>query len=142
MAYPRYLRNRMLNPDKPKLRLSPRVDIVRPKIKFDLRTIEDRRTYHPLGAKRPAAVLGPRSARRIVEKVQGIRRNARQAAPSEWMAASKEAFPALKLGFAVPAKVALCVRRKQRREAIFANKKTGAGAKAKRRRSFTSWMEC
>lgn len=100
---------------------------VRPVVRFpalvrNLRDIEDRRLFHPAGPLRPASSFSRRDQRRIVEKSRHVAH------------ASSDPFPSLRLGFAVPQKVAKCVRRKQRREALFAFKKTGSGAKARRRR--------
>lgn len=44
--------------------------------------------------------------------------------------------------FAVPEKVTVCVRRKQRREVLFAKRKTGKGAKARRRRNYYTAIHC
>lgn len=94
--------------------------IVRPRVKLQL--VEDRRRFHPAGKMAPAATFSRRDQRRIVEKVKDVRRE------SPW------SMPVARLGFAVPEKVAVCVRRKQRREAMFALRRTGKGAAAKRRR--------
>lgn len=99
----------------------PFFQILRPKVTLTL--IEDRRRFHPLGKAAPAAVISRRDQRRIVEKVKDV---SRYAGPL--------AMPVARLGFAVPSKVAVCVRRKQRREAIFAFGRAGKGAAAKRRR--------
>lgn len=82
-----------------------------------LQTIEDRRTWYPTRV-RPAATLSRLDQRRIVERSRN----------------SFESFPSLHLGFEVPRKVAVCVRRKTRREVILALKKAGAGAAQKRRK--------
>lgn len=44
--------------------------------------------------------------------------------------------------FNVPRKVAICVRRKQRREVLFAFRKTGKGARSFRRRNQFSDVRC
>lgn len=47
------------------------------------------------------------------------------------------------LRFAIPQKVALCIRRKRRKEVIFATNKAGAGVKRKNpRRNFWSEIKC
>lgn len=83
-----------------------------------LQQVEDRRRWHPLRALAPAQTLNSRASRRLVEKPR----------------ITRDPFPSLRLGFAVPSKVAACVRRKSRREVLFAIKGTGAGARQKRRR--------
>ena len=111
----------------------PRVSVVRPRVRprIDLRVIEDRRTYHPEKVMRPVATFSRRDQRRIVEKARDVRKYAdpRFIAP-------------LNLGFAVPEKVAVCVRRNQRREVIFANRKAGAGSRSTRRRNEQSEISC
>ena len=44
--------------------------------------------------------------------------------------------------FDAPRDVAICVRRKSRREVIFAKRKAGAGARARRRRNYWSNVKC
>lgn len=88
-----------------------------------LQEIEDRRRWHPAKYLAPAQTLSRRDQRRLVERSR----------PTGWA----EAFPSLRLGFAVPKKVAVCVRRKSRREVIHALKLTGKGGAARRRRKST-----
>lgn len=97
-----------------------------------LTVLEDRRSFHPAGLLRPAGVVSRRDARRIVER----------AAPKARPLSYRDPFPSLRLGFAVPEKVVRCVRRKQRREVVFALGKTGKGAKARRRRDAFSDIGC
>ena len=84
-----------------------------------VRAMEDRRRFHPLRTLRPAGAL-KRSSRRIA------------VTPSTSNLAGR--FPSPGLSFAVPRDVAICVRRKTRREVLFALKKRGKGSGAKRRR--------
>lgn len=83
-----------------------------------VRAVEDRRRFHPLRTLRPAGAL-KRSSRRIVLP------------PASNLPGR---FPPTGLSFAVPRKVAICVRRKTRREVLFALKKRGKGSGARRRR--------
>lgn len=46
------------------------------------------------------------------------------------------------LAFQVPKKVAVCVRRKQRRETLFALNRTGAGARSRKHRNYWSNVAC
>lgn len=100
-------------PDPPLFRLPP----------LDLRLYEDRRTYHP-SAFPPVGVIDNRAARRLVERL-----------PVRPVSPYRDPFPSLRLGFAVPQRVALCVRRKTRREVIFAKglRRAGSGARTRRR---------
>lgn len=54
----------------------------------------------------------------------------------------KPAARGTKLRFAVPEKVSICVRRKSRREVLFALRRTGKGSKSKRHRTVFSSYEC
>lgn len=88
-------------------------DVVEP-----LREVEDRRTYHPLEDFRPARnVLGA-----LAGPVRVTPKN------------KSKPFLAHGLSFSAPKTVALCVRRKRRKEVLFAKNKTRAGAKSRRRR--------
>ena len=90
-----------------------------------LRDIEDRRTFHPEGQKRPARSLN-RSQHRLVLP-------------------DKKTSPSLphRVQFDAPKKVLICIRRKQRKEVLFAKRKTGKGARARRhRRSYFSEITC
>lgn len=109
----------------------PTIDFVQPRVRLTpLPEIEDRRTFHPLGDSRPLGTFSRRDQRRIVDKSVAVANQYR------------DPFPSLKLGFAVPEKVAKCVRRKQRREALFAYARTGKGARARRKRDFWSDIRC
>lgn len=90
-----------------------------------LRLIEDRRTYHPLGPDRPA------------RQVSGHPSKPLQVKPSK-----KFRLPP-QLGFSDPTRVVVCVRRKTRKEVLFALKKMGAGKRRRRpRRNWLSNIEC
>lgn len=116
---------------------SLRIDVVRPRT--SLMQVEDRRRYHPLGSMAPAATLSRRDQRRLVEKTQHVGREVRRASFDPF---ASWVMPAAKLGFAVPKKVAVCVRRKQRREAMFATGKSGGGNSSRRRRNQFSEIIC
>lgn len=81
----------------------------------------DRRRYRPDASTRPPHALTA-SAARVVARPD----------PSHPGA----------LAFKHPPHVAICVRRKQRREVLFALKKTRKGAGAKRKRNFWSDISC
>lgn len=92
---------------------------------FDL--LEDRRSYHPLDLFRPAAAIG-RSDADVIERV----------------IPQKSAFPKLFGGavssFRSPSKVAICARREQRREVLFA--KGGLNGRKRKRRNYWSSVSC
>lgn len=85
-----------------------------------VRQLEDRRQFHPSRSLRPAGAMS-RAARSLVEP-----------------AAVGSRTPGLK--FADPEKVSRCVRRKDRREVLFAKRLTrkGAGASHRRRNWFSA----
>lgn len=97
-----------------------------------LSEIEDRRSYHPLGRARPAIYatgalkLKDRSPSKL-QKKYGFRPRSQTNAI---------------LTFHRPSQVALCVRRKQRREILFAKRRTGGGGRGPRRRNWTTQISC
>lgn len=100
-----------------------------------LTLIEDRRSWHPQGASAPAKSVH-KSRHRLALKpgasVQGVRSTPARTAP----------MPA-GIHFQAPKKVLICIRRKMRKQVLFALRKTGKGAKArKHRRSFYSSVRC
>lgn len=89
-----------------------------------LRRIEDRRLFHPESFYRPARTLSgnrPRivagSSHSLFSMPHGVR-------------------------FDVPAKTVICVRRKRRKEVLFAKGKAGAGRKRPPRRNWYSNVRC
>lgn len=91
-------------------------------VRLALPQVEDRRRFDPLGVFRPARSLGPRSDARIV---------VRQNRPFK--------FPDVHQ-FAVPDRIAVCVRRQERREVLHAKRKLGRGGAGKR--NFWSSISC
>jgi len=101
-----------------------------------LRAIEDRREFHPEGEFRPArGFLYPRH--RLVVKVP--LRGVESRVPDTYT-------PVVPLGvsFKAPRQVAICVRRKQRREVLHAMGQTGRGSRFHRapRRNVYSEISC
>lgn len=92
-----------------------------------LTVFEDRRLWSPYRSLLPAGTLGSRSARRLVE------------VPRAASGLLQDPFPSLRLGFAVPKRVVLCVRRKTRREVIHARGfvRKGASSRVRRRNQFS-----
>lgn len=98
-----------------------------------LSDIEDRRTWHPQAEQRPArsfdrpthSLVVPRHPKNVNKSRAGA-----SALPHQ-------------VQFDAPNKVLVCVRRAQRKQVLFALKKTGKGAKArKHRRSYYSDIRC
>lgn len=92
-----------------------------------IRSIEDRRLFHPERDYRPALSFGRRSTL-VISSSAGI-------------AGRQNVLPA-RVRFDVPEKVAKCVRRKERREVLFAKRKTRKGAGSRRRRDWWSDVSC
>lgn len=95
---------------------------------------EDRRRYHPDGVFRdPVAV--PRSAARLVvpPRKGGVK--------SGGLGGIRLRYPTASIGFQRPSRVAICVKRKSRREVIFAIGRGGAGNR-KGKRNYTSGFSC
>lgn len=101
-----------------------------------LQEIEDRRTYHPLGRSRPArfSTGGPSHV-----TVKDRPRNGRFRYSDPFGSSGTKAFVA----FTRPSAVAICVRRKTRKEVLFAKRKAGRGGSQRRhRRNWFSKVSC
>lgn len=93
-----------------------------------LRLIEDRRTFHPLQHFRPARTLSGHPVGPVTVKTSVNKRNT---------------FIARGLRFDLPPRVAICVRRKKRKEVLHALKKTGKGkGGGRKRRNWYSNIGC
>lgn len=91
-----------------------------------LTEIEDRRSHHPLGVHRPARqdTGHPVKPHKVAKPTK---------------------FRQLSAGFqfAQPERTLICVRRKQRKEVLFAKRKTGKGVRRRRpRRTWLSNIGC
>lgn len=121
----------------------------------DVRAVVDRRLYHPAPDFRrqgffhhddrriPHETYGPVRKARVVKRAAYARDN-RPLFPSdkrEWRGRFGRTASA-SVGFRVPARVAVCVRRKVRREVIFAGGFARKGSRARRRRSWLSDVRC
>lgn len=101
---------------------------------IDLRTLEDRREYHPEGDNRPAKSF-TRIAAHVVQK-QPKKKNQK-------ISATKKLHQVQTLSFNVPQSVAICIRRKTRTEVLHALRKTGRGISRRRpRRNQHSHISC
>lgn len=104
--------------------------LIVPTVAHDLRLDEDRRSFHPLGMFRPPRVVGGHPVQPLVVREPAKRKRS-------------QAFLAHQLGFPNPKRVLLCVRRKTRREVLFAKNLSRKGAGARRRhRNFYSEVKC
>lgn len=90
-----------------------------------LAPITDRRTYHPAPRFRPVTVSGSRH---------------HTLAPGKKFLTPFGVTPIVR--FEAPRKIAVCVRRKTRREVLFAQRRTGKGARSPRRRDEWSDVSC
>jgi len=110
--------------------MRPRVVVAR-RIPSALSMIEDNRRFHPLGLARPPRGLFLRP--RIVAPPIRRRKVSKAVAPFRVPAA---------LGFQLPDKVVRCIRRKSRREVLFALHRTGKGSRTPKRRNMWSEIHC
>lgn len=90
------------------------------------RGIEDRRLYSPTPRR-------PLTRRSHVAKIEYVH------APSRSKKISAPAYPLSRPAFAAPRRVLICVRRKQRKEVLFAKNK--AGRRGQRRPKFNRFSE-
>lgn len=97
--------------------------------------LADRRLYHPNPFLRPAPSTW-RAATRLVVATTPMRRGDR----SEVRLRRGVLEPNVQ--FAVPKRVIVCIRRKQRREVLHAMKRTGSGKGRRRRRNEWSSVIC
>lgn len=84
-----------------------------------LTEIEDRRTFHPEGEARSARSLSGAANHRLMAPLH---------------------HASFQIGFEKPKQVLVCVRRKTRREVLFAKKKGNGGAR--KRRNYYSGIKC
>lgn len=105
-----------------------------------LRDLEDRREWHPEGPFRPARSF--RSSRhRLV--VAGYPKVSQSPPRGRFRNAARSSFgPAAHVTFEVPEQVAICVRRRRRREVLFARRKTGRGGQRRPRWNWYSKVRC
>lgn len=116
---------------RPRL-LSPLSPLPSTGLNDPLSEVEDRRSFHPQGRHRPALYsTGPLKVKdRSPSKLQ---RRFGFAPRSQTKGV---------LTFANPSNVVLCVRRKTRREVLFATRRNGAGGRRPRRRNWTTQISC
>lgn len=110
--------------------------------------VEDRRTWHPDGPLRPART-SRRWHSRVVYRPPTRPRPPRPGRfiPPAWGGDARKRvatpFSSFRFRFAAPKFVAVCVRRHQRRQVLFARRLTRAGARARtRKRNYQSSVFC
>lgn len=113
------------------LRLPPRINSSSSRLL--LSPFSDRRMFHPDDVFAP--VFSTRKdQRRIVDRNVNVGRSG--------STPYRNPFAATRLGFNVPAKVSVCVRRSQRKEVLFALRRTGKGSRSPKRRNYWSDVQC
>lgn len=94
-----------------------------------LTEIEDRRQFHPDGFFRAWHEVDGRRGDQLQVKPSKMLRNAMQ-------------YMSSKVQFRNPDKTIVCVRRKSRREVLFAKRKAGGGSRRRPRRNWLSDVSC
>lgn len=107
-----------------------------------LRALEDRRTWHPEGPDRPFRSYKSSLHRLVVGPVSPPRRRASRLSRTRDF--QREAFSTVpaRIGFERPRSVAVCVRRQQRKEVMFATRKAGRSGQKKPRWNHASRISC
>lgn len=105
----------------------------------------DRRTFRPDRTTR-APSSGPQFAARIVSTAITVRRRQRRfhgiiASYTDPLYHPKR-YLRQRLGFSIPRRLEVCIRRKVRKEVIFAKRKAGKGGQRKPIRNFWSAISC
>lgn len=105
--------------------------------------VDDRRTFHPLAEYRPVKTISGRNARLVVKNRPRTKPGLIKAAVG-YLRAPKAVASQTKaaLSWVDPSHVAVCVRRKTRRQVLAALKKFASGAGSKRRHSPFSRVRC
>lgn len=144
-------KNRRQQRDTPKIASPLLLSRLTHPLPSPLKLIEDRRTYHPQGPNRPARsltkanhqlkVAAPKKKPTVIRGPGG--------APMKSAARPKpfnplrpfSSLPAT-VGFRSPKQVIICLKRKVRKEVIFAKKLSGKGSRSSRRRNNWSSIRC
>lgn len=103
--------------------------------------VEDRRLWHPLGDLRPAGSVRGGSSVIEVYRAAGLSEGKKNR-PLRGRPFRSPFLERGQLQFRVPDIVAKCVRRSERREVLFAKRKTGKGSKSPRHRDYWSDVSC
>lgn len=100
-----------------------------------LRFYEDRRTFHPEGRFRPARSFNKTRHRLVMSDYRKTRKNIKR---NNFI---KSYGPPISVGFREPERVLICVRRKRRREVMFALNKTGKGKGRQKRPRYSEYSK-
>ena len=103
-------------------------------VKNQLFLFEDRRSFNPESIYAPARSFSKTRHRLIIPRVAK--------APARGRPKQLELFPPAHIGFRAPEKVLICVRRKMRKEVMFATGKAGKAGQKKPRRNEYSEVHC
>lgn len=126
--------------------LRPSTIVVRSFVEPDLSFVEDRRRFDPEGDYAPARSASRRDQARILDSLTSPIPDPGRAGQLRSIARPKRSASFFNsrsvFQFAVPRKVALCVRRKRRKEVLFAKRRTGKGARTPKRRNYWSEISC
>lgn len=120
--------------------LSPVVD---PLLDDPLLAMEDRRTWHPAGPARPSMMTW--SSDVVADRASTFVRNTLYDVSGRRYVDRARNYVGAALAFRDPSRVALCVRRKIRKEVLFAlspHRRIGAGRGKHRRRNWASSIRC
>jgi len=109
-----------------------------------LQAAEDRRYWHPAAPiHRPVRTLsGVQSHRLVIGKPNGRKQVSTNPYKRSAVAKPDMAGPPHQIAFHAPEKVVICVRRKRRKEVIFALNKAGKGGQRRPRRTHNSGVQC
>lgn len=95
--------------------------------------MDDRRTFDFEPATRPARLFTGSTASVTVTPTQPQKQNQKLTRPN---------FNRAQLAFSMPGETLICIRRKRRKEVLFAKRKTGKGGQRRPRRSAYSDTKC
>lgn len=125
---------------------------VTPSIRFEtpLQEIEDRRTFHPSGVHRPIRMISTAAPSTLTLRDRKYSKTAAKFG-RQWrsplfrgLGAKLSSQTKASLAHEMPERVIACVRRKQRKEVLHAQRKTGRSGRItrRRRRNETSKYRC
>lgn len=103
-------------------------------VRSQLSEVEDRRRFHP------DRVKPVRSLRRHQVPVHLVTPNPKRPGLTPRASHARGVFS--RMGFSAPKFVAVCIRRHERREVLFAKKRTGKGSRSPKRRGTLSHIRC
>ena len=99
-----------------------------------VRSLEDRREYNPFGVYRPAASVFKADRDVVADRGSSVDKRV--------LRFGKFSQYGQRMSFRVPTRVSICVRRGVRRSVLFALKRTGKGARSRKRFNYWSAVRC